>query len=295
LKLKKFVQIEHNDEQTEIALRKLEQMGRFGDLVTCRRKYLLNYFNESAPDYCGNCDVCLREERAQAGSRRMEKSTPAKPVDAKPEYETDLFNLLKNVRRQLASNENVAPYIVLADSSLIELAAYLPHTTEELNQITGFGEIKIKKYGATFLEAISDYCQSHELSSRMYLKPQKRMRKPRAANEIVNTTRTQTLRLFQEGKTAAQIAEIRGLHIGTIENHLAFYVQKGTIKINELLNSDKIETISSVVDQVGATKLTPVKEALGENYSFGEIKYVIAHIESMKAQEVGEDDFVLID
>ena len=294
LKLKKFVQIEHNEEQTEIALRKLEQMGRFGDLVTCRRKYLLNYFNESASDHCGNCDVCLREERAQAGLKRIEKSLPIKK-EHQPEYETDLFQLLKNVRRQLASNENVAPYIVLADSSLIELAAYLPHTLDELRQISGFGDIKVKKYGASFLEAISDYCQSHELSGRMYLKPQKRARKPRGANEIVNTTRTQTLRLFQEGKTVAQIAEIRGLHIGTIENHLAFYVQKGTVKVNELLNIEKIETISAVVDQVGATKLTPVKEALGENYSFGEIKYVIAHIESMKAQEIGEEDFVLID
>jgi len=295
LKLKKFVQIDNNKEQTEIALRKLEQMAQFGDLVTCRRKYLLNYFNEASPDSCGNCDVCLMGEYVPKSSPRIEKVRSEKHDTPKANYEIDLFQLLKNVRRQLASAENVAPYIVLADSSLIELATYLPHTNDELHHISGFGEVKIRKYGTFFLEAISDYCQSHDLSSQMYLKPQKRQRRPRTANEIADNTRMQSLKLFQEGKTVAQIAEIRGLHIGTIENHLAFYIQNGTLKVHEFVSQEKIEKINAVIDEIGATKLTPVKEALGEKYSFGEIKYVIAHIESMKAQEVGEEDFVLID
>ncbi|MFZ6013458.1 MAG: DNA helicase RecQ, partial [Bacteroidota bacterium] len=58
-KLKRFAQIEGNEEQTEVFLKKLDQMGRFGELVTCRRKYLLNYFDETSDDYCGNCDICL--------------------------------------------------------------------------------------------------------------------------------------------------------------------------------------------------------------------------------------------
>jgi ATP-dependent DNA helicase RecQ len=58
-KLKRFVEIENNPEQTEIYLKKLDQMAAYGDLTFCRRKYLLNYFDEPAPNYCGNCDVCL--------------------------------------------------------------------------------------------------------------------------------------------------------------------------------------------------------------------------------------------
>jgi ATP-dependent DNA helicase, RecQ family len=58
-KMKKFVEIEDNPEQTEIYLKKLNQMAAYGDLTTCRRKYLLNYFDEVADSYCGNCDVCL--------------------------------------------------------------------------------------------------------------------------------------------------------------------------------------------------------------------------------------------
>lgn len=61
-KLRKFARIENNPTQTDIALKKLSQMDRFARLTTCRRQYLLNYFNESSADYCGNCDVCLASE-----------------------------------------------------------------------------------------------------------------------------------------------------------------------------------------------------------------------------------------
>lgn len=58
-KLKRFVEIDDNPEQTKITLRKLDQMAEYGDLTTCRRKYLLNYFDETTENYCGNCDICL--------------------------------------------------------------------------------------------------------------------------------------------------------------------------------------------------------------------------------------------
>ena len=59
IKLKRFVEVDGNPEQTKITLRKLDQMTEYGELTTCRRKYLLNYFDETAENFCGNCDVCL--------------------------------------------------------------------------------------------------------------------------------------------------------------------------------------------------------------------------------------------
>ncbi|MEQ1643467.1 MAG: DNA helicase RecQ, partial [Pyrinomonadaceae bacterium] len=58
LKLKKFAEVEGNREQTEIMLKKLDQMGQFGDLRSCRRKFLLKYFSEDLAENCGNCDNC---------------------------------------------------------------------------------------------------------------------------------------------------------------------------------------------------------------------------------------------
>ncbi|HEX8737027.1 MAG TPA: DNA helicase RecQ, partial [Pyrinomonadaceae bacterium] len=60
-KLKGFAEVEGNQAQTEIMLKKLNLMGQFGDLKTCRRKFLLNYFSEEMAEDCGNCDNCNTE------------------------------------------------------------------------------------------------------------------------------------------------------------------------------------------------------------------------------------------
>lgn len=59
LRLKSFVEVDGNSEQTEVMLKKLDQIGDFCSGKTCRRKYLLNYFEENFPSNCGNCDICL--------------------------------------------------------------------------------------------------------------------------------------------------------------------------------------------------------------------------------------------
>jgi ATP-dependent DNA helicase RecQ len=56
--IKRFAEVEGNRSQTEIMLKKLNLMGKFGDLKTCRRKFLLNYFSEELTEDCGHCDNC---------------------------------------------------------------------------------------------------------------------------------------------------------------------------------------------------------------------------------------------
>lgn len=65
MKLKGFAQVENNPEQTQILLKKLDQMVQLCETRGCRRKYLLTYFGEQAPDYCGSCDNCLSKPELQ--------------------------------------------------------------------------------------------------------------------------------------------------------------------------------------------------------------------------------------
>jgi ATP-dependent DNA helicase RecQ len=66
-KLRSFCNIPDNPAQTRILERKLDEMARFCTITSCRRRYILNYFGEEAPDYCGSCDVCRTQyERADA-------------------------------------------------------------------------------------------------------------------------------------------------------------------------------------------------------------------------------------
>jgi ATP-dependent DNA helicase RecQ len=379
MKLKKFVMIENNPDQTQILLRKLDEMGRYGDLQTCRRKYLLNYFDEAAPEYCDNCDVCLSriEEydvtesaltvfhlaralnekfgsgyicdilygssaaRIQADhktlsffgmgrqqgkrywmtliqelvgknylfktggiypvlkladkalpvldgkgrvmlTRTKEKLEPRKKENTLP-HESELLQKLKTIRRELAQASNVPAYIVLSDASLLEIATYLPHTPEELRRITGFGDIKIQKYGVSFCTCVAAYCQGRGLSTRIQLKLPKPVRKERIERD--SDTKQLSLRLFEEGNSISKIAEIRKLSTSTIEGHLAFYVQEGRLSVYQLMDIHKLETIRHAIETIGGDELTPIKLALGEEYTFTDIRYVIAHIESNKLHE----------
>lgn len=59
IKLKRFAQVENNPQQTAIFMKKLEQMQEYCEAESCRRQYLMEYFGESFPSYCGSCDYCL--------------------------------------------------------------------------------------------------------------------------------------------------------------------------------------------------------------------------------------------
>ncbi len=374
-KMKRFVEIEGNAEQSKIQLRKLDQMATYGDLPTCRRKYLLNYFDETSIDYCGNCDVCLtrveqidgtiqsqkilsavtrlkerfgagyiidflrgsnaakiQEEHKQlitfgigADTNKEEwtgvvrdlitqgylaKSEGAYPIlqlttkseqvlkgltqvmitktkekievlESKSDYEVNLFQQLKDVRRQLATKENVPPYIVLSDATLMELATYLPHNKEEFRKISGFGEVKIEKYGKPFWDVVSAYCREHNLNSRIHLKSPKRQRRERPEKET--DTKIQSLEMFKLGHSSAKIAELRGLSPVTIEGHLAFYIQEGELKIDQAMDTSKIPAIQKAIEQVDGKALSPIKELLGDQYSYGEIRMVMAYLNKNKS------------
>jgi uncharacterized protein YpbB len=90
-----------------------------------------------------------------------------------------------------------------------------------------------------------------------------------------------SLELFKEGKNIAEIAELRQLATTTIEGHLASFIATGEITINELVPDNKVNVILETLAAMGpaATALTPVKEKLGNDYSFGEIKAVISYRE----------------
>ena len=296
MKMKRFAVIDDNPSQTEILLKKLDQMARYGQLATCRRKYLLNYFDENTGNFCGNCDVCLREAEFSEEADKVRDiiddilsgaafgGATASTEHAGNGCESALFKDLKYIRRQLAAEANLAPYIILSDATLMELATYLPHTLEELGRISGFGEVKVKKYGEKFLRVVRAYCRIRRLASRMDRKIARRHQNGRLEHE--NGTKQHTLTLFRQGKSVEQIAEIRKLHPGTVEGHLAFYVGQGKLPVDELVDTERIALIRQAIGQVGGKTLTPIKNYLGDEYSFGEIKYVIADMESSQVEEV---------
>lgn len=79
------------------------------------------------------------------------------------EYDPILFERLKALRKQIALNKNLPPYIIFSDTSLKEMATKFPHTPEEFHSITGVGDHKLRKYGDDFLKEVRDYCRDYDL------------------------------------------------------------------------------------------------------------------------------------
>lgn len=378
-KLKGFAEVEGNRAQTEIMLKKLNTMGAFGDLRTCRRKFLLNYFSEDLIENCGRCDNCnttfetfdgtiiaqkalsavyrteqrfgmsyvidflrgsqaktIRDEHknlktygvgadisknnwfdyfkdliAQGFLKQTEGTFPTivltekseavlkgqTPVELfkvtikedkesrknalvstlEHEYEKDLFDELRLVRTRFAKAENVPPYVVFSDATLIEMATYLPQNDDEMRQISGVGDLKLQKYGADFTEAIADYCDRENLSSRINLKTPKREPKTRPKRDgNGQTTHDVSLDMFKSGLSVNEIAESRGIAASTVETHLVKFIPSGEVRLEDLVHADKIEPIRNAISQLNAGfAVAPVKEFLGDDYTYGEIRAVL--------------------
>jgi ATP-dependent DNA helicase RecQ len=201
------------------------------------------------------------------------------PVAALP-FEAVLLAELKNIRRDIALHENVPPYIILSDATLLEMATYLPQSLDELRLISGFGDVKLARYGREFLLPVKAYCAKNGLSSQIKQKVPKRERKAkteRSGNGNKSSdTAFDSFTLYKSGITIAGIAEARGLAASTIEGHLSFYIYTGAIELSELVVEEKQQPIKDAVESYGVEKLGPLKEVLGEDYSYGEIKAVVA-------------------
>lgn len=80
-------------------------------------------------------------------------------------YDQVLYDLLKNLRKRLAKEKGLPPYVIFQDISLEEMATTYPTTEQELEQINGVGKGKVIKFGKPFLEAIRNYVEEHEIET----------------------------------------------------------------------------------------------------------------------------------
>ena len=182
------------------------------------------------------------------------------------------------MRADFAKHENVPPYIVFSDATLIEMATFLPQNDWEMRKISGVGDLKFDKYGADFLAEIKRYCRANSLTSRIDLKVTKREPRKRTKRDFLGKDTYHTsLDLFRDGLTIQTIAKERNLAVSTIENHLARFIATGEISLEQFVSLEKVEPIRAAILKFrDSNALSPIKEYLGEDFSYGEIRAVIA-------------------
>lgn len=103
----------------------------------------------------------LRGEQKLTLAKPRLKVTPEKKAARKRpgeiDYDQELFDILRTLRKGIADDAGVPPYVIFSDSTLAEMAAYHPTTPEALLRINGVGRLKLQHYGTPFIEEIKSY------------------------------------------------------------------------------------------------------------------------------------------
>lgn len=88
-------------------------------------------------------------------SRRSRGGESGVLFDASVEFDPGLYEQLRTLRRRLADEQGVPAYVVFSDATLQEMAVLRPATPDQLLAVNGVGEVKLERYGAAFLEALT--------------------------------------------------------------------------------------------------------------------------------------------
>lgn len=181
-----------------------------------------------------------------------------------------LFEELRSLRKAIADQEGVPPFVIFSDATLKDMCVKVPHTDEEFLQVNGVGAMKLEKYGEAFIESITAFCETNpeRLGEKQPVHPQTQKRK-----KLEKNSHLITYELFKEGLTVAEIAKERDMSTTTIENHLVQCMRDGhDIHIADIIPEELLPLIEQAVEEVGREKLKPIKEQLPDEVSYFMIK-----------------------
>lgn len=137
----------------------IEEMFLRDYLSETNNMYRLIKLTESSQDILSGEDkVYIRwsERKEKAKEARTVKSGKKK-ADVLNSKGLGLFEHLRQLRTEIAREENMPPYIIFSDKTLVDMCIKLPFTKEEMLNVTGVGENKYERYGVRFMQCIIDY------------------------------------------------------------------------------------------------------------------------------------------
>ncbi|MEH2212013.1 DNA helicase RecQ [Nostoc sp.] len=186
----------------------------------------------------------------------------------KAEVAEILLQKLRSLRKQLADEQSVPPYVIFHDSTLKLMVQVQPQNLTEFAKLSGVGSHKLAQYGEKFITEIRAYRQEKGLQNKSATSVS-------SAKSSSSYTELQTLQLHQQGLNIAQIAEKRNLSPATVSSHLEKLIEKNQpVDLNQLVPLEHQQKIWQVLEVLGDISLTPIKEQLGESYTFDEIRLV---------------------
>jgi ATP-dependent DNA helicase RecQ len=280
----------NDPEEKERAWQRYHEIRGFVESNVCRHLRVCGHFGENKKwASCGACDVCgyepawlstpVEDPRPPRKRSKSRSGAPPVPVHAKRpregsatspvrvqealEVDPDLREFMREWRRETASAQNVPAYVVMHDTTLDEICRVRPNSIARLLHVTGIGDRKAELYGGQILEALKRFGGGARAAV-----PDKKI-----------SPSEETIQLIEEGKTLDEIAAIRGRRRSTIVSMVSDLVVRGLLEFqNSWVQEDRQKQIEAVAANLDLERFSPIKEALPEDFTYDEIRLVVAKL-----------------
>ncbi|QJX00195.1 DNA helicase RecQ [Frigoriglobus tundricola] len=220
--------------------------------------------------------LARREKNSSAGA--------SAPGELPHGADAELFETLRQLRKQEATRAKVQPYLVFTDAVLAEMARGRPTTEDAMSRISGVGEYRLRAYGKAFLNAIVTYCRRTGLSTDVPLPKLPAL--PAAAPPTASkpsANKDLAFKMFQRGASVAAVAEKVGVTPATVTEYLAEFVRTEKPEtIFAWVPEDVCERIAAAAEIHGTAKMKPVFMELNGEVSYDHIRVVFAYLDAQR-------------
>ena len=203
------------------------------------------------------------KEDDEAGSERDATAGALDPT---------LASMLRDLRKKVSKKLGRPPYVIFQDVSIDHMATDYPETLEELKNIQGVGEGKVKQpYAKEFVDLIKKYCNENEIERQVDLRVRTVAKKSMLKVKIIQSIDRQV--------ALDDIANAQGIDFSELLDEVEAIVYSGT-KLNidyfldEVMDEDRIDDIYDYFLESETDRLSVAQEELGEEYSDDEIRLV---------------------
>ena len=177
-----------------------------------------------------------------------------------------LFEVLREVRKEIAQGEGVPPFVIFSDQTLKDMCAKMPQSDSELLTVKGIGEHKLVKYGSHFLQAVQHFIEENpNYAETVKTEVVTERKKPGKASA---NSHLETYEMYKQGIDLNEIAKERNLSRQTIENHLIRCFEDGMeVDWNSFVPAEYELLIETAVQNADGG-LKSIKEQLPNEVSY---------------------------
>ena len=193
----------------------------------------------------------------------VEKSGASCAVDP------ELYSILKDLRRKVAKQHNLPPYVIFQDPSLEAMATTYPITIDELANITGVGQGKAKRYGEEFIKVIKRHVEDNEIERPEDLRVRSVANKSKVKISIIQAI---------DRKIALdELANSKGMEFDELLDEVEAIVYSGTriditYFLNDIMEEDRVDDIMEYYKESESDDLAAAIQELGSEFTEEEIR-----------------------